>query len=168
MIGEEATIVTGGRSEAAEAVIADVARHAGLARPATDAATALVAAFLVTTLSSRRVAELRDHIPEIDELAAEGEALARDLAAGPAEAARPTLTGRLLGALDGMVGDDGGPLSRTVHLVGQLGRLGFGTGDMRDLGRGMEAHVRVRLGDARVDDLIGRAKSKVPILGRFL
>ena len=157
------------RSRAAQDLLDDVATRSGLAPATANVATMLVAAHLAATLTEFRLADLRRRIPEFDEVAAEGRAHAAEIASGRLAAGGGTFTGRLFASVGGLVGGDGGgPVSRTMVLIGQLGRIGLDVGALRALGRAMIGHVRGRLGDGYVDTMVARARARIPILGRFL
>jgi hypothetical protein len=157
------------RSAAAQTLLDGVAARSGLQPDVAHAATTLVAAFLVANLTPFRVNDLRKRVGELDELAEEGRVRAADIAEGRGLQARATLTGRVLSSVGGMVGGkDGGPVSATMVLIGNLGKLGLDVGDMRTLSNAMIAQLRRRVGPQYVDTMIERAKAKVPILGSYL
>jgi hypothetical protein len=158
-----------GRSRAAQDLLDGVVARCDLEAGTTEAATTLVAAFLLTNLTAHQVGILRHSVAEIDELAAEGRANADDIAAGRSTPERATLTGRLLASVGGLVGgSDGGVVAATMTLIGDLGKLGMSAADMRALSDAMVAEMRVRAGDDYIDTMIARARTKLPILGRYL
>ncbi|MDK9697519.1 MAG: hypothetical protein OEL76_14130 [Siculibacillus sp.] len=155
------------RSPAAQALIDDIASRSGLDAETTGIAVTLVSAFLAGSLTEHRLADLRRRIAEFDELAAEGAVRERTVEADRSSGG--SFAGRFMSSFGDLVGgSEGGPVARTMTLVGHLGRVGLDVGEMRALGSGMIAHVRARLGDAHVDALVAKARARIPILGRFL
>lgn len=158
--------MSGDRSRAAQDLIDDIAVRSGLAAEPTSVAVTLVAAFLSGSLGERRLTDLHRRIPEFGELASEGETRRAAIAA---ERAGGTLAGRLFASFGDLAGgDDGGPVARMMTLIGHLGRIGLGSGDMRALAGGMIGHVRERLGDDYVDTMVAKARARLPIIGRYL
>jgi hypothetical protein len=157
------------RGRAAQDLLDDIAARSELEPTMANVATTLVAAHLAAVLTDRRLADLRQRIGEFDELATEGRVHAAEISAGHAYGDGGTFAGRLFASVGELVGgDDDGPVSRTMVLIGRLGRIGLDVGDMRALASAMIAHVRGRLGDSYVDTMVAKARAHIPILGRYL
>jgi hypothetical protein len=157
------------RGRAAQELLDDIAARSELEPATANVATTLVAAHLAVVLTDHRLADLRRRITEFDELVVEGRVHAADISTGRGPAGGGTLAGRLFASVGGLAGgDDGGPVSRTMVLIGHLGRIGLDAGDMQALASAMVGHVRGRLGDAYVDTMVAKARARIPILVRFL
>ncbi len=152
-----------------ENVIDDIAERSGLERETAALATTLVADFLVTNLTAFRVADLKKHIPELEDLAEAGHANAALIASGQIATGSRGLGAALAGSFGTMAGGAGkGPAAAVFKLIGQLGKIGMSPGDMQSFARAMEDHMRDRSGSSFVDDMIDRAKARVPVIGRYL
>jgi hypothetical protein len=151
-------------------IVDDIAERAALDRGVTERAVGLIAAHLVDEGPKRVVRILRDHVEDLDRLAAIGRAVATEPPRPVGGGAFGRIGARakgtaLVAAVGALLGGRGG---RLAGLIGRLGAEGLDIGDTRRLTAAMIAHLRAVAGDAVVDDLIARTTGNAPFVAGLL
>jgi hypothetical protein len=154
-------------------IIDKIAAQVGIDPALAEKATAMISHFIATQAPAQYVDQLKQYVPGLDQLVAQG--AAHTEAASAAEGSGGGLMGALGGLMGGgglagamgslMGGSQGGPMAAAMAMLGNLNKDGLDLGQVKQVATGLVGQLRQVAGDETVDKLIAELPGAGHLLG---